>query len=461
MRLPSRSTDRRRVSTPLLIVAMAILAALALAACGGSSSSSSSESTASAGAEESTETAGEETSEEGTEESSESSAAPEEEAQGEPIKAIFINPIQSQDTPTYPNATEATIAFEKWTNAHGGIGGRPIKIAICDERGEATQAAACARQGVEEGAVAAIGSFSFFGESVIPILEKGHTALFGGCCAESSPELESPISFPMGSQPAYGAAAVAKAYEEGCETMNAVIVEGAEAVFEPVMENAAKAYGKEINKFVTIPATAKDESAVVAEALSGNPECVATIFGESLYKAWMGPWSQSGTEAVMYGAQGNLNEQSLEGFEEAGEGSIIAGIYADWKTPAWKEYREALEFSEADMSLDYGSLAAQGAWSGDVGFKVIVEGMKGPVTNETFLKAAEETTELNTGGLVPTLNLSEEWTGVKGFNRLFNRSASFAKYENGEVVPDGEDLYDATELMEGKGKLGKGEAPEG
>jgi ABC-type branched-subunit amino acid transport system substrate-binding protein len=430
---------------PLLLVALAILAALALAACGGGGSSSSSgESTASAGSEEA---------------SGGAPAKAEEEAEGEPIKAMFITPLQSQTTPTYQDGAEATKAFEKWTNAHGGISGRPVHIAICDDRGEPTHAAACARQGVEEEVVAVVGSFTFFGESVVPVLEKSDTAWFGMCCAESAPELESKISFPTGSQPAYGAAAVAKAYEEGCETMNAVIVEGAEAVFEPVMENAAKAYGKQINKFVTIPTTAKDESAVVAEALSGDPECVATIFGESLYKAWMGPWQQSGTEAVMYGAQGNLNEQALEGFEEAGEGSIIAGVYADYKTPPWDEYREALEFAEVDTSLDYGSLSAQGAWSGDVAFKSIVEGMKGPIDHTTFIEAADKTTKLETGGMIPPLNLTEEWKGLKGFGRLFNRSASFAKYENGEVVPFTDDLYDATELMEGTGKLGKGEAP--
>lgn len=308
--------------------------------------------------------------------------------------------------------------------------------------------------------VAGVGSFSFFGENIVPVLEKSGTAWFGMCCGQSAAELTSPVSFPTGSQPAYGAAAVAKAYEEGCENLNAVIVEGAEAVFEPVMKNAAKAYGKEIGKFITIPAAAKDESAVVAEALSGNAECVATIFGESLYKAWMGPWAQSGTEATMYGAQGNLNEPALEGFEEAGNGSIIAGVYADYKTPPWDEYREALEFAEADPSLDYGSLSAQGAWSGDVAFKNIVESMKGPINHETFLKAAEETTALETGGLIPTLNFTEEWTeGPEGFSRLFNRSSSFAKYENGEVVPYTDDLYDGTELMLGKGKLAKGEAP--
>jgi ABC-type branched-subunit amino acid transport system substrate-binding protein len=438
---------RRRV--PLMLVALAVFA-VTLTACGGGSSSTSGESTAaSAGSEEAAaETGGG------------GSTQPEEQAKGEPIKILFITPLQSQSTPTYQDGAEATKAFEKWTNAHGGILGRPVSIDVCDDRGEPTQAAACARQGVEEGVVAGVGSFSFFGENIVPVLEKSETAWFGMCCAQSAAELESPMSFPTGSQPAYGAAAVAKGFEEGCESMNAVIVEGAEAVFQPGMENAAKAYGKKIGKFITIPAAAKDESAVVAEALSGNPDCVATIFGESLYKAWMGPWAQAGTEAVMYGAQGNLNEQALEGFEEAGNGSIIAGVYADYKTPPWDEYREALEFAEVDPDLDYGSLSAQGAWSGDVAFKNVVEQMKGPINNKTFLEAVRKTTKLETGGLLPVLNFTEEWTeGPEGFNRLFNRSSAFAKYENGEVVPYTDDLYDGTELMLGTGKLAEGVAP--
>jgi hypothetical protein len=227
------------------------------------------------------------------------------------------------------------------------------------------------------------------------------------------------------------------------------------------MENAAKAYGKKVNKFIVIPAEAKDESPVVAEALSGGADCVATIFGESLYKAWMPAWAQANTSgATMYGAQGNLNAQSLEGFEEAGEGSIIGGIYADYHTAPWAEYREALDAAEVNPKLDYGSLVAQGVWSAGVAFKQIVESMKGPINNKTFVEAASKTTKLDTKGLIPVLNFTEEWTGgLEGFGRLFNRSAAFAKYEDGEVVPYTEDLYDATELMLGKGKLGAGEVP--
>lgn len=442
-----RRSPKRRMLLALFFLSLVL--ALALAACGGGGSSSGGSSAPAEGAE-----AG------ATREAEPESGAPAAEAaSGTPIKTMFTTPIQSQATPSFLDAAEASKAFEKWTNAHGGIGGRPLKITICDDRGETAQAIACARQAVEEKDVAVIGSFSFFGESIVPILQKADVAWFGTCCATSAEELKSEVSFPVGSQPAYAAAMVAKAFEEGCETFNAVIIEGTQPIFEPVMKNAAKALGKEVGAFVNIPAAAKDESPVVAEALSGGADCVGTIMGESLYKAWMGPWIESGTQARMYGIQGNLNAQALEGFEEAGEGDVITGIYADWKTAPWQEYREALEFAGAKEGLDYGSVGAQGAWAGDLAFKEIVESMHGPVNNETFIEAASKTTNLSTGGLTPVLNFTKDWHGVPGFERLFNRSVSFSKYEGGEVVPVGDQLYDATALMEGKGKLGPGELP--
>lgn len=438
---------------PLIIGLLLVLGVLTLTACGGGGSTTGSGTTAEAEAGESESAA--------SESAAEGEAAGESEATGTPIKATFIIPLNSQATPTYEDGKESTIAFEKWTNSHGGIAGHPIEFTICDDHGEASHASACAREAVEDETVASVGSFSFFGTNILSVLEQKDTAWFGACCVQVAPELESPISFPLGSQPAYGAGLIAKAYEEDCKNVNAVIVEGAETVFQPVMENAAKAYGKKIGKFVRIPAEAKDESPVVAEALSGGADCVVTIFGESLYKAWMGPWSQSGTEATLYGAQGNLNAQAMKGFEEVADGSIIGGIYADYHTQPWTEYREALDAAEVNPDLDYGSVVAQGVWAADVAFKEIIEGMEGPINHTTFVEAASKTDHLDTGGLIPILNLTEEWKGgLKGFNRLFNRSIAFAKYENGEVVPYTDKLYDTTELLLGKGKLGAGEVPQ-
>jgi ABC-type branched-subunit amino acid transport system substrate-binding protein len=356
--------------------------------------------------------------------------------------------------PTYPNIKETAIAYEKWVNAKGGIKGHPLQITVCDDRGEPTQATKCAREGVENGAVAGVGSFSFFGANIVPVLERAKTAWFGICCAQSAPELSSKISFPTGSQPAYGAAAVGKAYEEGCKHLNAVIVEGAQGVFEEPMKNAAKAYGQKIGKFINLPTTVKDYSPQVAEALSGGADCVAVIFGESLFKAWMPAWAQSGTKARMYGAQGNLDEVGIKGYESAANGSIIAGVYPDLASAPWKEMREALAAAKVNTAYDYDALASLGDWNGYVAFTKIVEGMTGPINHTTFLEAASKTEKLETYGQVPTLNFTKEWTdGLKGDGRLFQRSSAFSKIENGKVVPDGEKLYNGTKTMLGTGKL--------
>jgi branched-chain amino acid transport system substrate-binding protein len=427
-------------STRVIAVAATVLAAFVLVACGSSKSSSSSSSSSSSTA------AGSET----------SASKP----SGSPIKTFTITSIQAQAVPTYPNIKETAIAYEKWINGKGGINGHPLQITVCDDRGEPTQATKCAREGVESGAVAGVGSFSFFGANIVPVMEKSKTAWFGICCAQSAQELTSKVVFPTGSQPAYGAATVAKAYEEGCKVLNAVIVEGAQGVFEPVMKNAAKAYNHPIGKFINLPTTVKDYSPQVAEALSGGADCVAVIFGETLFKAWMPAWQQSGTKARMYGAQGNLNAQAIKGYESAAEGSKIVGVYPDLKTKPWTEMREALAAAKVDPSLDYDALASLGDWNGYTAFTKIVEKMTGPINSKTFMEAANKTTDLETNGQVPTLNFTKEWTeGPKGFNRLFQRSSAFSKIENGKVVPDTEKLYDGTKLMLGTGKLAPGVSP--
>ena len=168
-----------------------------------------------------------------------------------------------------------------------------------------------------------------------------------------------------------------------------MIIEGAEA-FIPLMENAAKAEGTKIGKFVTLPATAQDYAPQVAEATSGDADCLVMIVSETPYIAWMPAFAQSGSEARMYGPQGNFNENAVKGFEEVVEGDVNAGMYPDISTAAWADYRAALDEYEADSAQDYNSLGGMGTWAAYEGFKQVVESMgERQLDNETFLKAAE------------------------------------------------------------------------
>lgn len=436
-----KSTTRRIAAGskwPLLAVFALLACALVLAACGGGSSSTSKEETSSqeepAGSEETA--------------SSESGAA-ESEAKGEPIVTMTYTDVNTEG-PQYKNIEETARVYQEWINTHGGIAGRPLEAKFCDARGTPTAAAACAREAVADHAVAAVGNFTFTGDAVVPILEKGKTALFGNCCAISPLELTSKISFPMGNQPLYGVGLVKKAVADGCKHIKGVIIEGAEA-FEPLMENAAKAEGTKIEKFITLPGTAQDYSAQVAEATSGGTDCLVMIVSETPYIAWMPAFAQSGSEARMYGPQGNFNENAVKGFESTVEGDIVGGMYPDISTAAWSEYREALEKYEADPSQDYNSLGGMGTWAAYEGFKQVVETMKGEINNETFLKAAE-TAKINLPGMVPPENFAENWGktgGPKGFERINNRCVVFSEFKEGKLQPASTEFEDVSEIAGG------------
>ncbi len=373
-----------------------------------------------------------------------------EEATGEPIVTWTYTDVNTEG-PQYKNIEETARVYEEWVNANGGIGGRPLETNFCDARGTPTAAAACAREAVAGGAVAVVGNFTFTGDAVTPVLEKAKTAQFGNCCAIAPSEYVSPISFPMGNQPLYGVGLVKRAVEDGCKKMVGVIIEGAEA-FIPLMENAAKAEGTNIGKFVTAPGTAQDFSPQVAEATSGGTDCLVMIVSETPYIAWMPAFQQSGSDARMYGPQGNFNEISVEGFAEVVEGDIVGGMYPDISISAWDGYREALETYDADMSQDYNSLGGMGTWAAYEGFKQVVESMgEEELNNETFLKAAE-TAKIDLPGMLPPEDFANPWAkdgGPEGFDRIMNRCVVFSEFKDGKLVSASTEFEDVSELAGG------------
>ena len=441
-----KSTTRRIArgsKWPLLAIFALLACAMVLAACGGGSSSSSESTTA-------TEEPAEETT--GTEEGEEAEpegGATEEEASGEPIVTMTYTDVNTEG-PQYKNIEETERVYQEWINSHGGIGGRPLEAKFCDAHGTPTAAAACAREAVADKAVAVVGNFTFTGDAVVPILEKANTALFGNCCAISPLELTSKISFPMGNQPLYGVGLVHKAVEQGCEHIKGVIIEGAEA-FEPLMENAAKVEGVEIEKFIKLPGTAQDYSAQVAEATSGDTDCLVMIVSETPYIAWMPAFAQSGSEVKMYGPQGNFNENAVKGFESTVEGDVVAGMYPDISLPQWDTYREALEKYEADSAQDYNSLGGMGTWAAYEGFKQVAETIKGEPNNETFLKAAE-TAKIELPGMLPPENFAENWGktgGPEGFERINDRCVVFSEFKEGKLQPASTEFEDVSEIAGG------------
>ena len=382
-------------------------------------------------------------------ETSEAADTGDEAPSGEPIKVMTVTTLNAAG-PTYENIANTAKAFEDYINARGGIAGRPLEVTVCDEQFDPAVATTCARQAVEEGMVSIVGSFTFFAESIVPVIAESNITWFGPCCPITPSELTSPHSFPIGNQPMYAVGAVKRAVDDGCRNINAVIIDGAQIFLTP-MENAIGALGQSFGEIVILPPTAQDYSSEVAQATSGDADCVIMIVSETPFITWNTAWTQSGTDAVQYGPQGNLNELSAAGNEASTDGDIIAGMYPDISTDPWSEYRVALdEAGVTDDGNDYNSLGGMGTWAAFVGFAQIAETIDGEINATSFFEAASVTTNLDLNGMVPPLDFTQEWTdGLEGYQRLFNRSVVYSTLDNGKVVPLTGGLEDVSDLARG------------
>ncbi len=434
-----RSSWRR--ATALLMVA-----GLAIAACGGSDDAEPADTSASA-----------DTAATGDSEAPTDSVAPDGSAaetgdapSGEPLKVMTVTTLNAAG-PTYENIANTANLYADWINAQGGIGGRPLEVTVCDEQFDPAVATTCARQAVEEDMVSVVGSFTFFAESIVPVISESSITWFGACCPITPSELTNPYSFNIGNQPMYAIGAVKRAVEDGCQKINAVIIDGAQ-IFIPPMENAIEALGMSFGETVILPPTAQDYSAEVAQATGGGADCVVSVISETPFITWNTAWAQSGTEAQQYGNQGNLNEISAKGAEEATDGNIVVGMYPDISTAPWDEYRAALDEAGLDTAaIDYNSLGGMGTWAAFTGFTQIAETIEGDITAESFYEAANTTSSLDLNGMVPVLDFTQEWTdGLEGYNRLFNRSVVYSQLENGKIVPLTTEFEDVGELAAGR-----------
>jgi len=375
-------------------------------------------------------------------------AEPAAEPTGEPLKVMTVTTLNAAG-PTYQNIANTAIAYQDYINARGGIAGRQLEVTVCDEQFDPAIATTCAREAVEEDMVSIVGSFTYFAESIVPVIAESSITWFGACCPITPSELSSPYSFNIGNQPMYAVGMVERAVSDGCKSINAIIIDGAQ-VFIPPMENAIKALGMSFGNVIILPPTAQDYSSEVAQATT-NTDCVVAVISETPFITWNTAWAQSGTDAQQYGPQGNLNSVSAAGAEEATDGNIIAGMYPDISTEPFAEYRVALDESGLDTTaLDYNSLGGLGTWAAFVGFTQIAETINGEITAESFYQAADTTSNLDLNGMVPVLDFTQDWTdGLEGYNRLFNRSVVFSELDNGKVVPLTSEFKDVSNLATG------------
>ncbi|MPY94431.1 MAG: ABC transporter substrate-binding protein [Acidimicrobiia bacterium] len=287
---------------------------------------------------------------------------------------------------------------------------------------------------------------------LVSVLEEGGVPWFGACCPLVEQEFTSPYSFVLGSLfPAQGVGAVLKMVEDGCANIVQLYVDiPAADIGLTFTNNALRSVGYDLSKqkVVKIPLAAQDYSAQAAEATDGT-DCIYGGIADSNWAAFLPAMQSAGADQRLYGLQGNLNSKIVEQFPDLTQDAVISNSYPHLDGPMWEDYRGALETYDAP-DLDWNSLAGLGTWAAYTAFTDIASGLE-DITAETFFEAANSTTALDTGGMVPVLDLSTPYEGAGGtLPRIVNRSVYFDIAKDGKVEPLETEPLDVTNAIDGE-----------
>jgi hypothetical protein len=366
---------------------------------------------------------------------------------------MTVAPVNT-NLPPYPNIPAAAQIYAKFINSKGGINGHPLQVITCDDRGDPNEGANCARKAVDAKVVAVVGSFVFDASRIIPVLEQAKIAWFGECCPLVAQEFTSPISFPLGSLlPGQGAGLGWKMAQDGCKHPVFLVLDlpAADAAY-PAVKNAYRVGGGNPLNFkeVKISPTPGDYSAQVAEATGGNVDCIDGGIADANWAAFLPGMQAAGAKQRLYGLQGNLDGKIAAQFPTLTNNAIVSNSYPNIGGSMWADYRASLIKFKAP-NLDWNSLAGLGTWTAYTAFTKIVSGMTGAITHLTFLAAANITSRLDTGGMIPVIDLTKPYTGFGGsFPRIFNRTVFFDVISNGKISALNNQSYDMTNPIDGK-----------
>jgi ABC-type branched-subunit amino acid transport system substrate-binding protein len=111
-----------------------------------------------------------------------------------PFKVMVITGINTNFN-NNPGTPVAVAAAQAYINAHGGIGGRPLDVTVCNQQDSADIAAACARQAID-GNYDDVISASAYSTNTTPLLTAAQVPMIGSV-AGNNVDFKSKFVFPL------------------------------------------------------------------------------------------------------------------------------------------------------------------------------------------------------------------------------------------------------------------------
>lgn len=360
---------------------------------------------------------------------------------------------QGTDGTDEPGMTAMARAYERWTNAHGGIDGRKLRVLTCNEGNDAVKAASCARRAVKEKAVAVVGSYSEQDTAVFSPLSIAGIPYIGGY-GVTPEEFANPVSYPVnGGLPAL-LAGQGEQLSRSCGKVSLVRPDSMAADDWIRVLNAGLSRAEGV-RAVDVPASPKlsdytDQATKARAALQdapGGKGCVTAVLGDhtaTFFDSFRRLPPQEPPLAVS-SVLGSVDQGVLDSSGGASgpyEGAAVTGWYPPPQDPAWAPLRKVIkEQAFGDNRVDATDAGVQTTWIAYEVLRKAVEAQKdGPVTAAKVRESLDRGLKVSTGGLTPTLSWQQGTedsidSTVIGFPRMINPRVTFQTVREGRLVP--------------------------
>ncbi|MEV5607990.1 ABC transporter substrate-binding protein [Streptomyces sp. NPDC052225] len=369
-----------------------------------------------------------------------------------------------------PEDTEATNmagmpamaqAYARWVNAHGGIGGRTLRVLTCNDRNDSVTAARCARSAVEQHAVAVVGSYSQHGRAFLSTLGAAGIPYIGGYGASDS-EFTSPLSYPVNGGQAALLAGNGEQLAKPCARTVLVrpdTIAGDE--LSPLLNTGLARNRRPAATDLRVAEDSTDYSGQARRALttaSADPAgdgCVVAVLGDRTdtffdsFRRMRTDYPAVRTATVL----GSVDQSEINrtgGAKSPYEGAYVTGWYPAADDARWEPMRKVIkEQAFGDNRIDPTDTGVQTTWIAYTVLKQVVESLGGSEVSARSVRIAlDKGLRVTTGGLTPSLRWGYDHMSAAGeFPRLVNARVTFQKVEQGRLVATRKRMVDVTDTL--------------
>ncbi len=360
--------------------------------------------------------------------------------EGDPITIMTIGEFDvTAAGSSNPEVSGAVEARAEAINKAGGIEDvngvtHELRVDVCNTDNDPNRAEQCTRDAVEQGVVAVVGNFTALGSSVYPLLEEAGIASIGPAASEPT-TLSSPVAFALQSGiPGIFFEMPRLLSDRGSTQLSLVYPDlpaAAQAV--PLVGIAAEAAGVEVVNEVVVPLDAADIAPQVAAATANDADGImGIVIGDQTARLVQG-LDQAGYEGEFVTSTAFLTPDIFDELGDQANGTLAVMTYPPTTAkgvPGIKAFNKDMKAFDKDLARTDG---ATNAWLATWVFEQVATGIE--INAPNVLAAMNETTELETMGLTPTLNFTDP-AEVAAFPlpRLFNPTVVNAEVKKGRIV---------------------------